>query len=747
MWPESALRTSGFPIENVVAFGTRVLWEEGADRTSYRDALEANRVALERVVTDDRFRRALLWQNPSVIDSAVAWLARRHSDKPPSGKILRGENLLVQYAQRYHAKNESVGFFGPVGWAAWAGATHDPLSGSAWVSGAAGELGPCRIQVEHRVVAHLARAFAEEPALRRAICPSRAPGITIHAGQVRTPVLGTFVLPDDKHQVLAACDGRRTLGEIEDDVQASIGREVDVERVLVGLERAGLVSRDLRVPPTPFPESWLRRYLASLPADTAAAEAVLDELDRAKLAAASATDEAAVRAALSRPRAVLESVTKGSAPWIDESPHAQAVLVHERTCSLRLAVGPEPLAELVSPLECLLVASRWLTWQVSEHFTARLTELLDRDADHRGRLPGLVAAQYFAGLQGEPFRTETAGILAEFRRRWSAVVPAPDTCSHIRYDPAEIRERAATAFAAPLVDWISGRYHSPDVMLAAKDMEGIAAGQYEWILGELHVGQNTIEHWIFVTAHAQPERLADLLERDSAGRRWVLPQYPSGTPDVSSRSYPSPVQISPWFDHLRLVSGEAPRDGVPPDRIIEVADVWLARSDEGPVVVEHQDGRRWTPMEMFGEILGNGLVNTFRPYAPVAHRPRVTIGRLTVAREQWRFSLDDVKWRDQDDEFERHQAATAWAQGAGLPQFIFVKCGGESKPFYVDLASPLLVTMFARLLRRQAGRFPGSDVVVSEMYPTPSELWAPFDENRRSTSEIRMAFFDLGPAQ
>jgi hypothetical protein len=737
LWPDSALRTSGFPIEDVKAFGCPELAADDADRTSYERAAEANRVALERVVTADRFRQALLWQNPLMVtDSAEAWLGHRRSDKPPSRGILRQENLLVKYAQRYHTKNESVGFFGPVGWVGWPAGLLAPGSGAATVTGTAGELDTCRIQVEHRVVARLARAFAEERELRRTIRPFRVPGVLIDGREARSSGLGTFVLPEPKHQVLAACDGSRTVAEIEDIIRSTpSGRGVDVQGILTGLVRAGLVSQDLRVPPTPFPETWLRRFLASTPADTTGAEAILDELDRAKLAAATANDEVGVRAALERSRSVVRGVLDGSAASLGERRDWRDVLVHERTCSMRLALGPDPLAALLPPLECLLVASRWLTWQVSEHFSTRLAEILDRDADEKGRLPGLVAAQLLAGYQGEPFRAEIAEILAEFRRRWSLVVPGPLDRSRVRHDLAEVRERIAAQFAAPLVDWLSGRYHSPDVMLAAADAEAIATGDYEWVLGELHSAQNTIEQWIFVTAHPRPDRLAELLERDTAGRRWVLPLYPSDTPEVSSRSHPPPHHVSPRFDYLRFVAGEAPRDGVAPEQVIDIADVWLTRSDDGEVVVDHADGRRWGPMEMFGELLGDGLGGSFQPYPPAPHRPRVSIGSLTVAREQW---------RDEEDEFERHRTVTSWVQDAGLPRFVFVRCTGEPKPFYVDLTSPLLVTMLVRSLQRQAERFPATEVVVTEMYPTPDRLWAPYDEARRCTSEIRIAFFDTG---
>ena len=745
LWPDSALRTSGFPIEHMTAFGCSRLWTAGGDRAAYERAVEADRAALEKVVTGERFRRALLWQNPTMVTHATEdWLRRRRAGTPLGRRMLRQENLLVKYAQRYHTKNESIGFFGPVGWVSWVDGAPDTVADAVSVSGSAAELDTFRIQVEHRVVSDLARAFVADPTIRRAVRPFRMPDVMVEDRRVRSLRLGTFVLPEAKCRVLAACDGTRTAADIERTVRlaAPAGEEgSDVRAILVWLERAGLVSLDLRVPPTPFPENWLRRFLASVPGDTSVAERVLDDLDRAKLSVAVAGDEAGARAALERARFVVEGVLDGPAFRLGERRDGRDVLIHEQGCSLRLELGRRPREELNAPLGCVLAASRWLTWQVSERFTALLTGILDRDFAEDRRMPGIVAAQVLARHQGQPFRAEISDIVAELNRRWARAAPAPGDRRRVAYPVDEVVDRFAEAFAAPVAPWLSGRYHSPDVMLSATDPEAVANSDYGWVLGELHTAQNTVDQWNFVTAHPRHERLAEWLERDAAGRRWVLPLYPSDTPHVSSRNHPPPFQVSPQFDYLRLVA-ESPRDGIAPENVIDIGDVWLTRDADGSVVVAHADGRRWQPMEMFGELLGNGLIESFAPYAPAPHRPRVTIGRLTVAREQWRFALDDLGWRDEEDPFERHAAVLAWAKEHGIPRFVFVRCAGEPKPVYVDLASPLLVTMLVRSLQRQAELYAGSEVTVSEMYPGPDELWAPYDKSRRCTSEIRMAFFD-----
>ena len=69
---------------------------------------------LRAVAGDARFREALLWQNRASIDI----VDRRLRDGLGSAAERRNAaELVAMYVQRYAVKNDSVGFFGPVGWA------------------------------------------------------------------------------------------------------------------------------------------------------------------------------------------------------------------------------------------------------------------------------------------------------------------------------------------------------------------------------------------------------------------------------------------------------------------------------------------------------------------------------------------------------------------------------------------------------------------------------------------------------
>ena len=46
-------------------------------------------------------------------------------------------------------------------------------------------------------------------------------------------------------------------------------------------------------------------------------------------------------------------------------------------------------------------------------------------------------------------------------------------------------------------------HHSPDVMLAARSAEAVAAGDFLLVLGELHMSVNTMEGRLFVEQHGE----------------------------------------------------------------------------------------------------------------------------------------------------------------------------------------------------------------------------------------------------
>lgn len=102
LWRDFAVRSAGFPASGLAVFG--------GDDESER---------LRAVATDVRFREAVTWQNPAALANAVDKVAAGAPTKPSRAR--QREEIVASYWQRYCAKNDTIGFFGPLAWGQIAG--------------------------------------------------------------------------------------------------------------------------------------------------------------------------------------------------------------------------------------------------------------------------------------------------------------------------------------------------------------------------------------------------------------------------------------------------------------------------------------------------------------------------------------------------------------------------------------------------------------------------------------------------
>jgi hypothetical protein len=92
-----AVRSAGFAVSGLGAFG-------GGDESS----------RLREVAGDPAFREAVTWQNPAALSNAVDKVA---AGKSSQGSVKRRrEETVASYWQRYCAKNDTIGFLGPLAW-------------------------------------------------------------------------------------------------------------------------------------------------------------------------------------------------------------------------------------------------------------------------------------------------------------------------------------------------------------------------------------------------------------------------------------------------------------------------------------------------------------------------------------------------------------------------------------------------------------------------------------------------------
>ena len=102
LWRDFAVRSTGFPVEGLGVFGVPD---------------ESERLA--EVARDPAFREAVAWQSRMSLASAVDKHASGRRESP--ARVRRREEVIASYWQRYCSKNDTIGFFGPLGWGSFSG--------------------------------------------------------------------------------------------------------------------------------------------------------------------------------------------------------------------------------------------------------------------------------------------------------------------------------------------------------------------------------------------------------------------------------------------------------------------------------------------------------------------------------------------------------------------------------------------------------------------------------------------------
>jgi hypothetical protein len=108
LWRDLAVRSAGFPVDGLAAFGAG---DESA--------------RLSEVARDPSLREAMTWQNPAAVVNALDRVAEGAGVS--TSKSRRREDVVASYWQRYCAKNDTIGFYGPLAWGRIADAPAPPL--------------------------------------------------------------------------------------------------------------------------------------------------------------------------------------------------------------------------------------------------------------------------------------------------------------------------------------------------------------------------------------------------------------------------------------------------------------------------------------------------------------------------------------------------------------------------------------------------------------------------------------------
>jgi hypothetical protein len=753
VWRWVALRSAGLPLQRALdlaspecaAAADRCLdapddrVARGTFDRAFADAVAHTARALRSVAGDPWFREAVTWQNLHALRTGVdVLLARPAGDRPT--KHRQKEALVTSYLQRYAAKNDTVGFFGPVGWATL---TDDgPLLRA--------EPGPRPIAtadvfLEGWCVDALAAALARDHDLRPWFVPRPLPFLHVADGWLHVPLAPPVPLEPTEAAVLEACDGERTARQLAADLVAravpGLGSEADVLRVLATLAARRHVAWTLEVGTDDIrPERCLRRRLAAIDDDQVRDRAVaaLDTLENGRAAVAAAAgnpDELAT--AIDRLQATFTGLTGADATRRAGQVYAGRSLVYQ-DCrrDVTVGLGPELAAALGPPLSILLTSARWFTHEAATLYRAALVAI-HRDVARRTGMPAVPLADlwpYVQPLLLEDHSQPSRELARRLQARWAALLPLPEGQRRVRFAAADLAGPAAAAFAAPGPGWPMARYHTPDLMVAAASPEAARNGEFELVLGEVHPGLNALRQAFFVAQHPAPAELRAATARDLPGPRVALVatrERGGATPRMAD------ALVLPR-DLCLMIADDC--CGVPREQALPVGSLVVEPVGE-TLLARTRDGRtQLDVMELLAELVMFRLVNRFDILPPARHAPRVSIDRLVVRREQWRFAAEELAFARTAGEPERFLDVHRWKRAHDLPRHVFVKTPTETKPFFADLDSLASVDVLARAVRRASDE--DEPVVVTEMLPGPDAVWLADADGRRYTSELRMVAVD-----
>jgi hypothetical protein len=700
----------------------------------YADAAGRLSRAIAGIHADPVFQEAVTWQNPGLaqrLRDAGVGTSRRSKD--------RGRELVVaSYLQRYCLKNDTIGFFGPVGWAS----AGQDVAGLVVVPGEqllARRTTYFEVWAIDKVAAEIARQGRALGWLR----PRRTRSVFLDGNVLHRPYRKPVTLTDAELRVLLACDGRRTISDVLD-----MAGGPEARAVLTRLAELEALRLDLEGPMHAWPERLLRDQLELIadPDARAAALEPVDQMIRARDAVAgTAGDPAGLRKALAGLAETFEQVTGSPATRRAGANYAGRTLVYQDAVrDVRVELGEAVTGALARPLGLVLDSARWLVNDITGRYRVLFAELLDREMARAG---GPVPLQRLLTVASPYLHTgETRGVgelatasVAELQRRWQQVLGPPQSPSRHQVSADTISARAAECFPAHPVTWSAAWQHSPDVMIAAASPGEVERGNFLLVLGEIHLATNTLDQRLFAEQHPDLDRLIAAEQADRGPRRIVLISA-KDHPNVTSRTSPPSDILGPG----QLYWSAAITDSFDPpdsDIVMPGAAMTVTRRGEALVVQVAPSRAELDFFEVIGDEMVGVVVEAFQPAAPAAHRPRITIDRFVLSREQWRFQVADSAWAFAKDEQERFYLARRWRQEHNLPERVFYRVPVELKPTAADFRSIVLVNLFAKHIRQTqaAGH---TQYTVTEMLPDPDQLWLTDRQGRRYSSELRIIACD-----
>ncbi|WP_141324318.1 lantibiotic dehydratase [Myxococcus sp. AB025B] len=671
---------------------------EAALASALERELPAVETRMEALCQEPRFLEAVASSSPPV---ARDLLAKRE------GSRLRRQ--VASYLQRLCAKNETMGFFGPINYGRVD--AQAPTGVTLRWSGPETLVGRNTFAASW-LVQGLVRAIAFDPDIASWLVPRRKAFAEMPARKAGpTPESVEELLP----RIVELADGTRTLAALASSLGVAPGMAREALRL--GCDKA-LLTHQLEVPSAVHhPVDDLAQRVAALPGAGARRHveglSTLLEL-MGRYGAADASGKMALQDAFARKAKELWGV----APPTERGPASEShnfyqdrlPLREECGGDLRLEVGGERARELGARLEPALAWMAEAAWRTRD--AAR--EAVARKVGSR-TVPFWKVAAAAADLP-VPLDTTVAELLAK---------SIPDAAA-----------RSVELGAVERPSWDAGRtlplVTSVDLLVGATDVEAWGRGEYTLVMGDIH-DTALVWGWALQFHPSRAKVESEMVRALGALSRSVplVTVLPSRRTGLLPSEFPGPVV------ELGGVSSHASAWRIPLDDLFVESDGKSAR------LVSKRLG---SEVCLYNGELESAVHTAFslpriRPLKVSLgeHTPRVTLGGVVVQREQWKLDAAacEALLACKDDRARLRVASGLW-DARGLPPCVFAKFKGERKPVLVDVRSPPLLRVFLNLLEQK------EEVLLSEMLPGPEQLWLRGPMGRH-TVELRCTLMSGAP--
>jgi hypothetical protein len=740
LWSQGALRSGGFPISGLTELGDDRYalavdrWlDEPNDGTRQALDAEAARAAarqaelLSRIARREDFLEAVTWQNPELVEPMIVTLGRMGADAPNNHRLRKRQRIVAKYWARYCAKNETIGFFGPVCWFDFR-REGEPLR----MEPGPGLVRRGELYLEPWAVDALAASLVCDPEVRAWVAPRRHPTVYVAGRRVHTQG-GLVELDEDDARLLALVDGHR----LPADIAAGCGIEpAEVHESLGRLAAKDLVMWDLEPPLVQHAERELRRRLEAIgDADVRArVTGLLDRLEAARDALAGYRDPDELRLLNERLEGEFTTLTGVDPARRPGQAYGGRRLAYvECARDMALSFGPQVLQSCADPLSLLLTSARWLLHEAAQRTRAVQVKAFDAMGVESVNYLQLVFSS--ADTFFTPGNRPQDHVSREFVENWRAILGLDTTARVVTHSSEALRPQVERAFGGGYPSWGFACTHSIDLLIAARGAEAFARGEFQPVIGEFHIACCPLESPVFGWAHPDIEELRAMLATVIPSSRVMLSPVKDYA-RVTARTYPFINEDRDW----RLCVSPYPPRG--DDRLLPLFGLEAHREGDRLMVGMPGAADQFEVMDIAGAWLAWELVDVFKQVVRGHdHTPRVVVDNLVLFRETWSFPIADLDWISARSDPEHFVAARRWVRARGLPETVFASISSETKPVFVDFRSEVQVGTLAQLLRTGAGT-EGATVTFSEMLPAPDQSWLTDAAGNPYTAELRLVVAD-----